>query len=75
VTDDHTGQLRIRLDTREEAAAVAASIAADDDAYVSTRTDGVSVIVTCRAPDVAGLRRAVDDALAALGISEDLLDS
>lgn len=72
---DATAQLRIRFDEEEAAEAVLAGIRADDDAYVTTRREGTILIVECRAEDVAGLRRAVDDVLAALGVSEDVLDA
>ncbi len=75
MTRDATATLRIRFDDEAAADAVLAGLKADDDAYATTRQEGAVVIVECRAEDVAGLRRAVDDVLAALGVSEDVLDA
>ena len=65
--------LRIRCEDEATARAVRDAAAADDDAFVSTRREGAIVLVEARARDTAGLRRAVDDVLATLGVSEDVL--
>lgn len=70
-----TAELRIRFDDEDAAKAVLSGLQADDDGYVTTRQEGPVVRVECRADDVAALRRAVDDVLAALGVSEDVLDA
>lgn len=72
---DATAELRIRFEDEGEAEAVLRGLKADDDNYVTTRREGAVVVVACRAEDVAGLRRAVDDVLATLGVSEDVLDA
>ena len=73
MTREPTAVLRIRLPDEAAAKTVMAALKPDDDAYVTTRLEASTVVVECRAPDVAGLRRAVDDVLAGLGVSEDVL--
>lgn len=67
---------RVTLDlaTPEEAQQVGASVAPDDDAYVSTAVDGARLEVTVEADDPGALRAALDDVLACLDVARDVGD-
>lgn len=64
--------LRIRLGP-QRAAQVAAALKPDDDAFVSARADGETLVVEFRASKPSSLGRAIEDVLANVAISEDLL--
>jgi hypothetical protein len=56
-------------------AQLAQALAADDDEYVSTRLEADALVIAVQAADLGALRRALDDVMATLSVSEDVLSS
>lgn len=69
-----TGRIEIRFDSEASAKTVARSLAADDDRFARTERRGATIVLRIETDDVPSLRRAVDDVLASLGVSEDVLE-
>jgi len=65
-------QLRLRLGA-DRARRAADALKPDDDAQVTTRAEGETLLVEVRAAKLASLVRALEDVLANVAISEDLL--
>lgn len=68
-------ELRVPFESEEAARRMEGALKADDDAVVSTRREGTIVIVAIQARDLRGLLRAVDDVLASMTVSEDVIKS
>ena len=58
--------LSITFDDEKEAGNVGKALMVDDDEFVTTLIDGVTVIGKVEAPNIEGARRAADDWLACL---------
>lgn len=65
-------QLRLRLG-EARARQAARALRPDDDAYVTTRAEGDTLIVDIGADRLRSLLRALEDVLANVAVSEDLL--
>lgn len=70
-----TAVLRLPLQDATAALRAAQALRVDDDAFVATRVEGDVLIVEARAKNLRSLLRALDDAIAGIAVSEDLLKS
>ena len=62
--------LRLRFDTPEEAARLAASLAPENDGYIRTRVEGDVLVAEAEADAPLSLLHTLDDALACLTAAE-----
>ena len=70
-----TARIEVVAADEVRAATLVEGVAADDDEFVTTSRQGRRIVIEIQAPDIGSLRRAVDDALATLGVSEDVLQA
>jgi len=66
----HQATLRLRFDSAEQAARLAASLAPDDDGYVRTRIEGDTIVAEATSDTPLGLLRTLDEVLATLSAAQ-----
>jgi tRNA threonylcarbamoyladenosine modification (KEOPS) complex Pcc1 subunit len=70
-----TATVTIEFETEEQAERAYGAVHPDDDDFVETRREGPLLSGKFRAKDSRSLLRAVDDFLACLGVSEDVMNA
>ncbi|HET6405507.1 MAG TPA: KEOPS complex subunit Pcc1 [Candidatus Thermoplasmatota archaeon] len=66
----HRATLRLELGTPDRAARLAASLAPENEGFVSTRVEGATLVAEARSDTPMGLLRTLDEVVACIAAAE-----
>lgn len=70
MTRIHAATLRLHFDSTSQAARLAASLAPENDGFVTTRVEGSTIVAEASADSPMGLLRTLDEVVAVLAAAQ-----